>query len=400
MPTSANARTGWGLDGPTVAAQDARLQLAGSFLTGATSAGGGTTGIAARQGVRPGLTQPLLTTAISGMNVNVNSGTVFIQGTTVRNSGTYTVCLDTNATLTVSAANVTNPRIDNVIARVTDNGNNTSTSTVELTTGVAAPSPSAPALPANSLLLAQIAVAANASSITSANITDKRVFTAATGGIIPVKTSADQPQASSEFPVYRHRLDVTSGVSSPLEWSTNGTTWNPVATAPAMVKLGTVTLGSSAASMTVNISGTGYTGIMCTWYARTTNAAGGQVGLQLNGDSGANYGSQQVEGSGSTASATEAVAGTSIQAGYCAGANDPANAFTSGTINIPNAFNTSMHKAINATAAKGRVSGSIADFSGVYGGIWASTAAVTSVTLVHLISNLTAGSTLTVYGLT
>jgi len=41
-------------------------------------------------------------------------------------------------------------------------------------------------LPANSLLLATIAVGTSVSSITAGNITDKRVYTVATGGIVPM----------------------------------------------------------------------------------------------------------------------------------------------------------------------------------------------------------------------
>lgn len=184
MVTSVNAHPGAWLDGVAVAGQDLRLQLAAAMLTGASPSG--TTGIAARPGVRYGTGSPLLVQASSGMNVTVNAGVAFVQGSVSATAGMYTCCLDTTATLTVATSDPTNPRIDNVICQVTDSGNSSSTTVITLQTGTPAPSPVAPTLPANSLLLATISVAAGVSSISSANITDARVFTAAAGGIVPM----------------------------------------------------------------------------------------------------------------------------------------------------------------------------------------------------------------------
>ena len=227
MTTSLTA-TALFLDGVTDSAQALREMLASALLSGAPASG--STGIAARQGIRPGIGSPLLVSASSGMTVAVNAGVAFVQGTASTTAGMYTVVRDTSGTITLATSDPTNPRIDNVIARVVDNGDNTSTATIEPTTGTPAPSPVAPALPANSLLLAQIAVAASTSSIVGGNITDKRVATAAMGGIIPVKDASDQPQATAEAPAFRWRRDVTAaaGSVSPLESSVNGTVWTPI----------------------------------------------------------------------------------------------------------------------------------------------------------------------------
>lgn len=181
MVTSVAMRNDWAMDGVTVTGQDLRLQQASAWLTGASPSG--STGIAARPGVRYGTGNPLQVNASSGMNITVNAGVAWVQGTAAANAGMYTGCLDSTATLTVATSDPTNPRIDNVIVQVTDLGTSSSTTVVVLQTGTPASSPVAPTLPANSLLLAQIAVAANASSIVAGNITDKRVYTAATGGI-------------------------------------------------------------------------------------------------------------------------------------------------------------------------------------------------------------------------
>lgn len=184
MGLSVNTHPDAWMDGVAVAGQDLRLQVASAMLTGASPSG--TTGIAARPGVRYGVGSPLLVQASSGMNLTVNAGVAFVQGSASATAGMYTCCLDTTGTITVATSDPTNPRIDNVIAQVTDNGDNTSTSVVTLQTGTPAASPSAPALPANALLLAQIAVGAGVGSITAANITDGRVYTSASGGIVPM----------------------------------------------------------------------------------------------------------------------------------------------------------------------------------------------------------------------
>lgn len=184
MPLGVNAHPGAWLDGVAVAGQDLRLQLAGAMLTGASPSG--STGIAARPGVRYGTGSPLLVQASSGMAITVNAGVAFVQGTASATAGMYTCCLDTTATLTVATSDPTNPRIDNVICQITDVGTSSSTTVVTLQTGTPAPSPVAPTLPANSLLLAQVAVGAGVSSISSGNITDKRVYTASSGGIVPM----------------------------------------------------------------------------------------------------------------------------------------------------------------------------------------------------------------------
>jgi hypothetical protein len=182
------------MDGVQVNAQDLRLQAVSAHLTGASPSG--STGIAARPGVRYGTGSPLLVAAASGMNVTVNAGVAFVQGSTSATAGMYTGCLDTTATLTVTTSDPTNPRIDNVIVQVTDVGTSSSTTVVTLQAGTPAPSPVAPTLPANSLLLATIAVGAAVSSIVAGNIADGRVYTASVGGIVAMK-------------------DVTGGITGP-----------------------------------------------------------------------------------------------------------------------------------------------------------------------------------------
>lgn len=221
MGTSATLRNPPWLDGITFASQDARLTLVAALLASAGSTG--TTGIAARPGVRPGVGAPLFVQAASGMNITVNNGLAFVQGTAALDAGIYPVCLDTTTTLTVSTADPTNPRIDNVCLTILDNGDATSTFVVQIQAGTPASSPVAPTLPGNSLLLATIQVNASATSITTGNITDQRQFTVTQGGILYCGSSASYP-ASGPEQQYLHdgtthrlrRLNGSGGTSVPL----------------------------------------------------------------------------------------------------------------------------------------------------------------------------------------
>jgi hypothetical protein len=112
------------------------------------------------------------------MSVIVSSGWAAIVGTTQANMGTYVGYNDGNVVLGLTTADPTNPRIDRVCMTVNDAYYTGSLNNVvlQVVAGTPAGSPSAPATPANSISLATIAVAAGATAITTANITDTRVL--------------------------------------------------------------------------------------------------------------------------------------------------------------------------------------------------------------------------------
>lgn len=112
-----------------------------------------------------------------GMTVKVASGWAAVVGTIQPNMGTYVAYNDASVTLTITTANPTNPRIDLVCLTVNDSYYTGSTDNVvlQVIAGTPASSPVAPSLPANSISLATVAVAAGALSISSGNITDQRV---------------------------------------------------------------------------------------------------------------------------------------------------------------------------------------------------------------------------------
>jgi len=112
-----------------------------------------------------------------GMSVRVASGWAAIVGTTTSNMGVYTIFNDAIDTLTITTANPTNPRIDLVCATVRDAFYSGANNDVifQVIAGTPAGSPVAPALPANSISLATVAVGAAVTQINTANITDTRV---------------------------------------------------------------------------------------------------------------------------------------------------------------------------------------------------------------------------------
>jgi hypothetical protein len=113
----------------------------------------------------------------AGMSVRVASGWAAIIGTTTTNMGVYTIFNDAQDTLTITTADPTNPRIDLVCATVRDAFYSGANNDVifQVIAGTPAGSPVAPALPANSISLATVAVGAAVTQINTGNITDTRV---------------------------------------------------------------------------------------------------------------------------------------------------------------------------------------------------------------------------------
>jgi hypothetical protein len=126
----------------------------------------------------------------TGMNVTVGPGSFVVPNSATPTAGGYVSTLASLATLTVQTADPTNPRIDIVVAYVSDVGSSSSFGAVEIITGTAAPSPTAPSAPANSITLGQLAVAAGTVSINSGMITDSRPYTTTAGGVLKAAKGA------------------------------------------------------------------------------------------------------------------------------------------------------------------------------------------------------------------
>jgi len=87
----------------------------------------------------------------------------------------YDTLNDAPLTLTVTASNATNPRIDAAWVQVQDSfySGAANTAVPGVTAGVPAPTPAAPAIPTNAILIGYIAVGANVTTIVTANITQQ-----------------------------------------------------------------------------------------------------------------------------------------------------------------------------------------------------------------------------------
>jgi hypothetical protein len=137
----------------------------------------------------------------SGMAVQVAAGYCCVPNATSTQGG-YVFGTMVAQSLTLASADPSNPRIDLVVAYVNDLGTSASACYVQVVTGTAAGSPSAPAAPSPSITLAQVYVAAGVASITTGNITDERSYVVPPGGILPIQNAAAAPAVPASQLMY------------------------------------------------------------------------------------------------------------------------------------------------------------------------------------------------------
>jgi len=134
----------------------------------------------ASTGIITGGSMAITANSPAGMSVLCAAGWASVLGTTQANMGVYMCYNDASAVLTITTADPTQARVDLVCATVRDAYYTGAFNDVilQVVAGTPAGSPVAPALPANSITLATVAVAAAATSILNANVTDTRVLSA------------------------------------------------------------------------------------------------------------------------------------------------------------------------------------------------------------------------------
>lgn len=240
----------------------------------------GATSLVARGGVHPALGNALTTTQTGSpsMAVIVKSGQATIAGTEGTKQGTYAVINDADVTLSIAAAHATLNRIDIVVFKIEDQAYSgaVNASSLAVVTGTPASSPSAPAAPNNSITVAQVAIAASVTSILNANITDTRIFMAATGGIISVAGSTEETalNAYESLAVYRRDIDRVDIYDSAV--------YRPY----YPVYKDSVVLGGTQATVTFSNIPTNLRSVRISWTARSDQAANDtNLDMRINNDS-------------------------------------------------------------------------------------------------------------------
>ena len=156
------------------------------------------------------------------------------------------------------------------------------------------------------------------------------------------------------------------------------------------VALATQTLGSSAASVTFSSISGAYTDLILVCSIQGTATT--DLALQFNSDTGSNYSSTQLYGTGTAAGSARPSSPNAAQVdfyGYIQNTN-----FTVNTIHIMNYSNTTTYKTVLSRANQAS-NGTNAGVS-----LWRSTSAITSVKAVLLDANSFAtGSTFSLYGI-
>lgn len=169
-----------------------------------------------RQGVKPSYQQQQLKVRAAptpNMTIIVSAGFAFIDNHDTGGAGTYVCANDADVTLTVDPAGGAGQfRKDCVVASVYDaeTAGALSEWKLEIIKGTYAASAGAavrPSLPPNAQILADVAVGASVTSISTGNITDVRQFSVAAGGIMPVASSGtpNRPHPGQVF--YQTNLD-------------------------------------------------------------------------------------------------------------------------------------------------------------------------------------------------
>lgn len=130
----------------------------------------------------------------SGLGVTVAAGYCCVPAASALNGG-YVFGAMTSQSLTLSAADPTNPRYDLITATVTDTGTSASSCGLAVVTGTPAGSPSPPSVTPPAIVLAAVLVNAGSASISTGNITDERTYVTAPGGILPISSAAAAPAA-------------------------------------------------------------------------------------------------------------------------------------------------------------------------------------------------------------
>jgi hypothetical protein len=164
-----------------------------------------------------------------------------------------------------------------------------------------------------------------------------------------------------------------------------GSTYTPIAT---------TTVGTATSSVVFSsIAGT-YTDLVISYECFTTAGGARDVAVRFNSDTGSNYSSTFLSGNGTSAVSARESSQTRMMVDY-SGVSTTANTAGIGLLNIMNYSNATTYKTvINRANRAGAGTDAVV-------GLWRSTAAITSVTLLFIngTDNFGVGSIFTLYGI-
>lgn len=355
------------------------------------------TALRARGGVHPTFGTQLAVTQQGSpdMSVLVAPGAASIPGSLSSSQGNYFAVNDAAVTLSIAAAHATLPRIDIVVMNIRDAQYSGSSNDAQLQviTGTPASSPAAPTAPDNSITLAQVAVAALASSITNANITDTRRYMAAVGGVINATNEAARPGSGE---IQDGQLVYSLSNDKLFIW--DGSAYNQVW--PGYTKISETVLSGTASSVIFSSIPQTFRALRIETTARG-NFAGSSIawGLRFNSDSSAVYNFQQLLVNGTSVTASQAQSETRGYLGEISGNTATASCAAQHSIILHNYTGTSFFKTV--TTLMNMVTGVGA--SGMHvreiGTLWRNASAITTITLLPDSGDFVSGSTFTLYGM-
>jgi len=154
--------------------------------------------------------------------------------------------------------------------------------------------------------------------------------------------------------------------------------------------IATQTLGTATASVTFSNIPQNYTDLIIVG-STTHTSANNNTYVQFNGDTAANYGSNYMFGTGSSASGGRISAGTlGIPADYSSSTTNPSMF----RFHLMNYTNTNMYKSIVSRNDEASSTQALA-----LAGMWKSYNPITSLTMTVSAGNIASGSTFTIYGI-
>jgi hypothetical protein len=164
--------------------------------------------------------------------------------------------------------------------------------------------------------------------------------------------------------------------------------------------IATVTVATPTGTVTINSIPSSYTHLQLRIISKVDGSGGGYWDclVRANGDTGSNYAFHYLSGNGSTASAFGQSSRTSMQ---LIGANyeNTGNVFGASVLDIHDYASTTKNKTFRVFSGVNTNAGSTLDQVHLRSGLWMSTTAINSISILGNGQNFTAGSVFSLYGI-